>query len=83
MKQFYTILFFIAFFLAVIFPATLSAQDSFTITSSGDKGAWDDPDTEDYDEARDGICDDGTGNCPLRAALEEAANRGYSFIVNL
>jgi hypothetical protein len=54
----------------------LSAQDSFVITSLEDGGAWDDPDTELIDESSDGICDDGTGKCSLRAALEEAGNRG-------
>ena len=34
------------------------------------------------DEASDGICDDGTGKCTLRAALEEARNRENSVIIN-
>ena len=52
MKQFYKPLLFIALLTDGMVPATLFAQDSYTITSLGDKGALDDPDT-DIDESSD------------------------------
>jgi hypothetical protein len=82
MKQFYRTLFFIILLITGLVPATIFAQDSYTVTSLGDKGAWDDPDTEEIDESSDGVCDDGTGKCTLRAALEEASNRDHSVIIN-
>ena len=36
---------------------------NFTVDSAGDLSDW---------NAGDGICDDGAGNCTLRAAIEEA-----------
>ncbi len=69
-----------ALLIAPLVPASVVAQDSYTVTSLGDNGAWDDPDTQD-DESIDGVCDDGTGQCTLRAALEEAMNRDHSVTV--
>ncbi len=62
-------------------PKVVFAQDSYTVTSLGDGGAWDDPDTG-FDESSDGVCNDGTGLCTLRAALEEATNRDHSVTIN-
>lgn len=63
MAQFSKASFFILLLCGSQALAPLSAQDSFVITSLGDGGAWDDPDTELIDEASDGVCDDGTGKC--------------------
>jgi hypothetical protein len=41
-----------------------------------DAHPWDDPLTTDIDESIDGVCKDNSNRCTLRAALEEAANRG-------
>ena len=69
-----------ALLIVLLTPAAAVAQDSYTVTSLGDGGAWDDPETP-TNETTDGICNDGSGQCTLRAALEEAANRGNSVTV--
>lgn len=81
MKQFSKNFLLTALLMAPLVPASVVAQDSYTVTSLGDLGAWDDPDTP-ADESIDGVCDDGTGLCSLRAALEEAANRETSVIIH-
>ena len=81
MKKFYPTILFFSLLITSLTPSKIFAQDSYTITSTGDLGAWDDPDTE-ADESMDGICDDGSGMCTLRAAIEEAVNREASVYIN-
>jgi len=45
-----------------LLPHTASAQNVFTVDATGDNGDV---------NPGDGTCDDGTGSCTLRAALEE------------
>ena len=49
--------------LSVTVPQTALAQNTYTVTSTGDAGD---------DNPGDGNCDDGNGNCTLPAAIEEA-----------
>src|ERR1043166_5221161 len=57
----------------------LHAQMTSVVNSTADDEdahPWDDPLTTDIDESIDGVCKDNSNRCTLRAALEEAANRG-------
>ncbi|HEX2897965.1 MAG TPA: dockerin type I domain-containing protein [candidate division Zixibacteria bacterium] len=62
-------------FLVFIFhftATTTCAQTTFIVSSIGDSGD---------DSPGDGVCDDGSGNCTLRAAIEEAnASAGNDIV---
>ena len=56
----------------IAFPHHAYGQATFVVDSTGDSGD---------SNAGDGVCDSGTGNCTLRAAIEEAnATSGSDFI---
>lgn len=70
MKKFITVLLFF------IFCVIVKAQVSFTVNSLADDNQshpYDNPNTP-VDESKDGICQDESGRCTIRAALEESDN---------
>ena len=59
--------------------SSLHAQMNSVVNSTADDGdsyPYDDPNTEEFDEATDGICRNAAGRCTLRAALDEASGMG-------
>jgi len=64
--------------LAMTFISSYSfGQLNFTVNSLADDEhsyAWDNPDTPDFDESMDGICNDEDGRCTLGAAYGESFN---------
>src|ERR1041385_6903222 len=72
-----TTIVFICCWIASNTSSMLHAQISVVINSLDDDAdayAWDDPNTTDIDESRDGTVLDGAGRITLRAAIEEAWN---------
>lgn len=70
MKKFITVLLFL------IFSVIVKAQVSFSVNSLADDNQshpYDNPNTP-VDESKDGICQDESGRCTIRAALEESDN---------
>jgi hypothetical protein len=54
---------------------------AFVVNSPGQTAPYDDPETEDIDEASDGICADESGQCTLTAATMEADNMGAAVTI--
>ena len=59
----YILLLILALTTLIAFPERTYGQATFVVDSTGDGGD---------SNAGNGVCDDGTGNCTLRAAIEEA-----------